>query len=162
MKKVNVSLRPIVSNINLPTVIKTAILPGDTMESIFVATQVGEIFYIRNRIARLFLDIRQRIIELGTNGGYDERGLLGLAFHPNFYYNGLFYLHYSKAGTLGQGALSGSFHPNPCEPETLNLRWVNRNTQYDHIDTVEEWILQPSGQSQRRRTLLNLRRPFEP
>lgn len=160
MKKVNVSLRPIISNINLPTVIKTAVLPGDTMESIFVATQVGEIFYIRNRIARLFLDIRQRIIELGANGGYDERGLLGLAFHPNFYYNGLFYLHYSKAGTQGQGALSGSFHPNPCEPETLNLRWVNRNTQYDHIDTVEEWILQPSGQSQRRRTLLNLRRPF--
>lgn len=160
MKKVNVSLRPIVSNINLPTVIKTAVLPGDTMESIFVATQVGEIFYIRNRIARLFLDIRQRIIELGANGGYDERGLLGLAFHPNFYYNGLFYLHYSKAGTQGQGALSGSFHPNPCEPETLSLRWVNRNTQYDHIDTVEEWILQPSGQSQRRRTLLNLRRPF--
>jgi hypothetical protein len=96
LKKVNVSLRPIVSNINLTTVIKTAVLPGDTMESIFVATQVGEIFYIRNRIARLFLDIRQRIIELGANGGYDERGLLGLAFHPNFYYNGLFYLHYSK------------------------------------------------------------------
>ncbi|NLK63770.1 MAG: PQQ-dependent sugar dehydrogenase, partial [Tissierellia bacterium] len=154
MKKVNVSLRPIVSNINLPTVIKTAVLPGDTMESMFVATQLGEIFYIRNRIARLFLDIRQRIIELGANGGYDERGLLGLAFHPNFYYNGLFYLHYSKAGTQGQGALSDSFQPNPCEPETLSLRWVNRNTQYDHIDTVEEWILQPSGQSQRRRTLL--------
>ena len=160
MKKVNVSLRPIVSNINLPTVIRTAILPGDTMESIFIATQVGEIFYIRNRMVRIFLDIRQGIIELGSNGGYDERGLLGLAFHPNFYYNGLFYLHYSKAGTQGQGALSESFQPNPCNPETLNLRWVNRDTQYDHIDTVEEWILQSNGQSQRRRTLLNLRRPF--
>ena len=160
MKKVNVGLRPIVSNINLPTVIKTAVLPGDSIKSIFIAAQVGEIFYIRNGQVRLFLDIRQRIIRLGQNGGYDERGLLGLAFHPNFYYNGLFYLHYSAAGTQGQGALSGSFRPNPCDPETLNLRWANRNTQYDHIDTVEEWSLQSNGQSQKRRTLLNLRRPF--
>ena len=89
MNKVNVRLRPIVSNINLPTVIKTTILPGDLMESILIATQVGEIFYIRNGALELFLDIRQRIIKLGSNGGYDERGLLGLAFHPNFYYNRL-------------------------------------------------------------------------
>ena len=37
---------------------------------------------------------------------------------------------------------------------------MNRETQYDHIDTVEEWILQSNGQPQKRRTLLNLRRPF--
>jgi len=85
LKKVNVSLQPIVSNINLPTVIKTAVLPGDSIESLFIATQIGEIFYVRNGIIELFLDIRQRIIKLGSNGGYDERGLLGLAFHPNFF-----------------------------------------------------------------------------
>lgn len=91
MKKINVSLHPIVSNIDLPTVLKTTILPGDAMESLFIATQVGKIFYIRNRTVKTFLDIQQRIIKLGgSNGGYDERGLLGLAFHPNFYYNGLF------------------------------------------------------------------------
>ena len=86
--------------------------------------------------------------------------MLGLAFHPNFYYNGLFYLHYSVAGTQGPGALPEPFKPNPCDPRTLNLRWINRETQYDHIDTVEEWILQSNGQPQKRRTLLNLRRPF--
>lgn len=160
MKKVNVSLRPIVSNINLPTVLKTAILPGDSMESLFIATQVGEIFFIRNGTIETFLDIRQRIIRLGSNGGYDERGLLGLAFHPNFYYNGLFYLHYTSANTQGPGALSGSFVPDPCDPRTLNLKWINRENQYDHIDTVEEWMLQSNGQPQKRRTLLNLRRPF--
>lgn len=160
MKKVNVSLRPIVNNLNLPTVLKTAVLPGDSMESLFIATQVGEIFYIRNEIINLFLDIRQRIIELGSNGGYDERGLLGLAFHPNFYYNGLFYLHYSLAGTQGTGAPLESFIPYPCSPGTLNQNWLNRENQYDHIDTVEEWILQPNVQPQKRRTLLNLRRPF--
>lgn len=160
LKKVNVNLRPIVNNINLPTVIKTAILPGDSMESLFIVTQVGEIFYIRNGVLKLFLDIRQRIIELGSNGGYDERGLLGLAFHPNFYYNGLFYLHYSAAGTQGPGALSESFIPDPCNISTLNFKWISRENQYDHIDTVEEWILQLNGQPQKLRTLLNIRRPF--
>jgi len=164
--KVKVSLRPIVSKINLPTVLKTAILPGDSIERLFIATQVGEIFYIGNGVIRTFLDIRPRVIKLGTSeegvsgSGYDERGLLGLAFHPEFYYNGLFYLHYSVAGTQGPGALSEHFKPNPCDSSTLNLRWTNRETQYDHIDTVEEWILQSNGQPQKRRTLLNLRRPF--
>jgi hypothetical protein len=161
LRKVKVGLQPIVSNINLPTVLKTAILPGDSIESLFIATQVGEIFYRRNGSLRTFLDIRSRIIKLGgSSGGYDERGLLGLAFHPEFNYNGLFYLHYSVAGTQGPGALSEPFKPNPCDPRTLNLRWTNRETQYNHIDTVEEWILQANGVPQNRRILLNLRRPF--
>ncbi len=161
-----VRLRPIVSKINLPTVLKTAILPGDSVERLFIATQVGEIFYIGSESLRTFLDIRPQIIKLGSfepgvsGGGYDERGLIGLAFHPQFYYNGLFYLHYSVAGTQGPGALPEHFKPNPCDPKTLNLRWINRETKYDHIDTVEEWILQSNSQPERRRTLLNLRRPF--
>ncbi|GAA3413801.1 PQQ-dependent sugar dehydrogenase [Paenibacillus hodogayensis] len=164
MKKVKVRLRPIVSKLNLPTVLKTAILPGDSIERLFIATQVGEIFYIGNGAIRTFLDIRPRIIKLGvSSGGYDERGLLGLAFHPEFYYNRLFYLHYSVAGTQGPGALPGtfeSFKPKPCDPGTLSLKWINREIQYDHIDTVEEWMLHSNGQPQKRRTLLNIRRPF--
>jgi hypothetical protein len=161
VKKVKVRLRPIVSKLNLPTVLKTTILPGDTIERLFIATQPGEIFYTGNGDIRTFLDIRPRVIKLGTSrGGYDERGLLGMAFHPEFYFNGLFYLHYSVAGTQGPGALSEKFKPSPCEPGMLNLRWINRETKYDHIDTVEEWILQMHGQPQKRRTLLNLRRPF--
>lgn len=161
---VKVNLRPVVSKINLPTVLKTAFLPGDSIESLFIATQVGEIFSIRNGAVSTFLDIRPRIITLGaSSGGYDERGLLGLAFHPQFYYNGLFYLHYSAAGTQGPGALPGafeSFKPNPCDANTLSLKWTNRDMQYDHIDTVEEWLLQSNGHPQKRRTLLHIRRPF--
>ncbi|KKK39068.1 glucose dehydrogenase [Mesobacillus campisalis] len=161
MRKLKVGLRPIARNINLPTVIKTAVIPGDSMERLFIATQVGEIFYIGDSGLRLFLDIRPRIIKLGASrGGYDERGLLGLAFHPEFYYNGLFYLHYSAAGTQGPGALPDSFQPNPCDPPSLNLRWTNRETQFDHIDTVEEWVHLPNGEPRKRRTLLHLRRPF--
>lgn len=160
MKKLKVRLQPIVSRINLPTVLKTAILPGDSKERLFIATQPGVIYYIGDGAVKTLLDIRPRIIKLGANDGYDERGLLGMAFHPEFHNNGLFYLHYSLAGTQGPGALPGAFRPDPCNPETMNLKWTNRETRYDHIDTVEEWILQPNGQPQKRRTLLNLRRPF--
>jgi hypothetical protein len=160
LNPVKVRLQPIVSKINLPTVLKTAVLPGDAFESLFIATQVGEIFCIRNGTIRTFLDIRPRVIKLGTNGGYDERGLLGLAFHPEFFYNGRFYLHYSLAGTQGPGALAEPFMPDPCDPETLNLKWTDRENRYDHIDTVEEWSLQQNGHPRKRRTLLNLRRPF--
>lgn len=117
MTKVKVRLRPIVSRINMPTVLKTAILPGDSIERLFIATQVGEIFYIGNGVINTFLDIRPRILKLGASGGgYDERGLLGVAFHPQFHYNGLFYLHYSIAGSQGPVAFSESFKPDPVIP----------------------------------------------
>jgi len=151
--KVKVRLQPIVRQINLPTVIKTAVLPGDSTESLFIATQVGEIFYVRNGEVHTFLDIRSLVIELGANGGYDERGLLGLAFHPTFYYTGLFYVHYSVEGTQGPGAPYSTYRPDPCNPNTLNLQWTDRENQYDHIDTVEEWVLQSNGQPEKRRTL---------
>lgn len=160
MNRINVSLQPLVNNLNLPTVIKSMTFPGEEEESLVIATQVGEIFYTRNNILEMLLDITSEVIELGTNGGYDERGLLGLAFHPDFSNNGLFYLHYSMADSQGPGALSGPFIPDPCNPDTLNLSWTERDKRYDHIDTVDEWILQRNGQPRRRRTLLNLRRPF--
>lgn len=104
-----------------------AIFPNDTVERLFIATQVGEILYTDFDGIQTFLDIRSRILKLGImNGGYDERGLLGLAFHPDFHNNGLFYVHYSLIGTQGPGALPGSYNPNPCDPATLNLRWENR------------------------------------
>ncbi len=162
MDNVSVNLRPIITNLNLPTVIKTTYLPNDREETLFVATQVGEIFYLRDSEVMLFLDIEDNVLELGTeSSGYDERGLLGLAFHPDFHYNGLFYLHYSLAGSQGPGALDEPFIPNPCDINTLNLTWEDRENRFDHMDTVEEWILEANGQPPRmQRKLLNLRRPF--
>ncbi|HHX32285.1 MAG TPA: PQQ-dependent sugar dehydrogenase [Bacteroidales bacterium] len=96
MRNISVDLHPLITILNLPTVIKTAYLPGDTDERLFIATQVGEIYYLGNGTVEPFLNITDQVIELGKeSGGYDERGLLGLAFHPNFHNNGLFYIHYS-------------------------------------------------------------------
>jgi len=122
--KVKVRLQPIVSKINLPTVLRTTILSGESIERLFIATQIGEIFYIGDGEIRTFLDIRSRIIKLGKSeqGGSGERGLLGLAFHPQFYYNGLFYLHYSLAETQGPGALSEQ--PNLDSPDFFQRRFI--------------------------------------
>ncbi len=162
MANISVNLQPLISNLNLPTVIKTAILPNEGQERLFVATQLGEIFYLGDGLVELFLDISDRVIELGRQtGGYDERGLLGLAFHPDFQYNGLFYIHYSLAGSQGPGALEGSYRPNPCNLASQSLTWDDRENRYDHIDTVEEWVFENNGgPPSKRRTLLNLRRPF--
>ncbi len=160
MKKVKVKLLPIISKINLPTVIKSARLQGDFNDSLFIVTQPGEIFYIRNGVKDIFLDIKDRIIKLGGSSGYDERGLLGLAFHPRFEVNGIFYIHYSVNGSQGPGALTQPFIPNPCDLNSLNLKWINRTVKYDHIDTVEEWVMKPNMEKVKIRTLLNLRRPF--
>ena len=161
LKNVKVNLRQLVTGLNMPTVLKTAVLPGDSAERLFIATQVGEIFYIGDGAVETFLDIRHRIIRLGASGGgYDERGLLGLAFHPGFRHNGLFYIHFSLVGTQGPGAFPGSFRPDPCDPGTLGMKWINRESQFDHIDTVEEWVYQPNSLPGKRRTLLNIRRPF--
>lgn len=75
--------------------------PEDGSQRLFVVDQVGLIWIISEgkRIEKPFLDLRARIVEL--NSFYDERGLLGLAFHPNFATNGRFYVSYS--GTLQAG-----------------------------------------------------------
>ena len=44
-------------------------------------------------MATPFLDISSKMVSLMTN--YDERGLLGLAFHSNYASNGKFYVFYT-------------------------------------------------------------------
>lgn len=71
------------------------IAPVDSSQRLFVADQTGLIWIISEgrRLEPPFLDLRKRVVEL--NSFYDERGLLGLAFHPAFASNGRFYVSYS-------------------------------------------------------------------
>ena len=71
----------------------------------FVTDQTGEVWIItdQGRQDEPFVDVSDRIVELGRFWGdyadqqqeYDERGLLGIAFHPDYQNNRKFYLHYS-------------------------------------------------------------------
>ncbi len=65
---------------------------------LFVVDQIGKIRIVENGnlLPTPFLDISSKIFPLGAN--YDERGLLGLAFHPDYSSNGKFYVYYSAPG----------------------------------------------------------------
>lgn len=70
--------------------------PSDESNRLFIVDQVGKIWIIDNEGDMLpdpFIDISSQLVTLNT--GYDERGLLGLAFHPAYKSNGKFYLFYT-------------------------------------------------------------------
>ncbi len=72
-----------------------AIHAGDGSGRLFIVDQIGEIRILQNGVLlpAAFLDIAARMVPL--NAGFDERGLLGLAFHPGFASNGRFFVRYS-------------------------------------------------------------------
>lgn len=159
LKNIKVNLNPILNNINLPTVIKTAILPNTDNESIFVATQIGQILRIEETISTIFLDIRDKIIQLGINNGkYDERGLIGLEFHPNFISNGIFWIYYSINDTSGKSV--PVIKVDPSNIESLHQTWNNRDEYYDHINVLEEWKYISMDNILLRRTILKIKHPF--
>ncbi|HEX2717444.1 MAG TPA: PQQ-dependent sugar dehydrogenase [Gemmatimonadaceae bacterium] len=76
---------------------------GDDSDRLFVIDQVGRVMIIREdgTVAPTpFLDVSAKIVPL--NRFYDERGLLGLAFHPKFEENGKFYVYYSRPYAAGE------------------------------------------------------------
>jgi glucose/arabinose dehydrogenase len=90
----------------------------------FVVDQVGLIRILRpdgTLASQPFLDLRDRIVKLSPS--YDERGLLGLAFHPDYAHNGRFFVYYSAP--LRPGAPAGfnttstvsEFHVSASDPD---------------------------------------------
>ena len=75
--------------------------PDDT-KRLFVIDQVGKVWIIKadgTRMPHPFIDISSKIVSLIPD--YDERGLLGLAFHPYFRQNRKFYLFYTAPPLAG-------------------------------------------------------------
>ena len=70
------------------------VFPDDDTGRGFVVEQAGRIIALDgDGEAGTFLDIRDRVNDRG-----EEEGLLGLAFDPDFYSNGFFYVYYSADG----------------------------------------------------------------
>jgi hypothetical protein len=70
----------------------------DDSKRLFIIDQEGKIWIVKpdgTRSTTPFLDVKGKLVTLQT--GYDERGLLGLAFHPEFKTNGKFYVFYNAA-----------------------------------------------------------------
>jgi glucose/arabinose dehydrogenase len=100
----------------------------------FVVDQIGKIWGLNpagNRMPQPFLDISTKITPLSP--GYDERGLLGLAFHPDFQRNGRFFVFYTAP-------------PGPSTPAGYNNRttiaeYRTQGGQEIHADASSERIL---------------------
>lgn len=83
----------------------------DNTGRLFVVDQTGQIWILTENGTRLdepFLNLADSLVEL--NPHYDERGLLGLAFHPGYSENGKFYVYYSRP--LREEAIDNFSHTN--------------------------------------------------
>lgn len=84
----------------------------DGSDRLFVIDQIGKVWIVNpggQVMPKPFIDISAKMVSLIPQ--YDERGLLGLAFHPNFKANGKFYLFYTAK-------------PNPGGPDP-KVSWDN-------------------------------------
>ena len=98
-------------------------VPDDNSGRTFIYDQAGLIWVLNNGVKALApaLDLRPRMVTLG--GNYDERGLLGLAVHPNFAQNPLIYTYTSE--TNGR----------PGDFQTVLSPGVTNN----HQSVIAEW-----------------------
>lgn len=64
-----------------------------------VCEQTGQIRVLENNklIDKPFLDLENKLVKM--SGAYDERGLLGIALHPEYKSNKKFYVYYSAPST---------------------------------------------------------------
>ncbi len=121
-----VALKPVsIGQLTAPTDIANA---GDGSGRLFVCDQKGQVRVIKGGmlLPTPFLDITARVIAL--NPTYDERGLLGLAFHPNYNQRdgmnqplpgfGRFYVFYSAPSPNVGG------NPNPVSCRTTISEFV--------------------------------------
>jgi glucose/arabinose dehydrogenase len=106
--------------------------PGDPR--LFVVERGGTIQVIHDGIRTQFLDISA----FTTTDG--ERGLLSMAFDPNYPSNGLFYVYYTGDGTDSGGALGDihidEFHvspdPNLADPASRRTVWTFSHGASNH------------------------------
>jgi len=84
----------VVSGLDNPLLVTHA---GDGSGRLFAVEQTGFIWVIQDGqlSAEPFLDVSSLLSDDVFRGGYTERGLLGLAFHPDYETNGLFFIDYT-------------------------------------------------------------------
>ena len=108
--------------------------PGDGSGRLFLVDQTGLIWILSNgkRVEQPFLDLRAQLVEL--NDFYDERGLLGLAFHPDFSDNARFYVSYS-------GHLQSGSSPEEWDHTTYISEFTVSTNDVNQADPNSELIL---------------------
>lgn len=100
----------------------------DASGRLAVIDQVGKIWMLDkagNKMATPFLDITNKMVTLRQ--AYDERGLLGLAFHPDYSRNGKLYVFYTA--------------PPPAGGPTTDAGNTGLPKVWDNTTTVSEFLV---------------------
>jgi glucose/arabinose dehydrogenase len=121
---IGIELQPIATGLRAPVLVTHA---GDGSNRLFIVDQAGQIL-IHNGLQVLatpFLDLTSTIVTV--NPGFDERGVLGLAFHPDYETNGRFFVRYSvpRQGVQGVDPCFGT--ARACHSEVLAEFTVSAN-----------------------------------
>jgi glucose/arabinose dehydrogenase len=107
-----IQLSPVVTvGITTPTFVVHA---GDVSNRLFIVQQNGIVLVLHPSasLSSQFLDIRSKVLAGG------ERGLLGLAFHPQYASNGRFFVYYTRAG---DGAIVIAEYGVSGNPDVANV-----------------------------------------
>ncbi|MDX2138421.1 MAG: PQQ-dependent sugar dehydrogenase [Chloroflexota bacterium] len=105
---------------------------GDGSGRLFVLEQTGMIWIVQGgvQLDEPFLDISAALPPAVLRGGYSEQGLLGLAFHPDYAENGVFFISYTD--TAGDSVIS-----------RMRVSTDNPNVADDAVEEVLLFIDQP-------------------
>jgi glucose/arabinose dehydrogenase len=106
---------------------------GDGSQRRFIVEQDGRIRILTGSGVLLttpFLDIRGRVRSPADGGGNTERGLLGLAFHPSYETNGLFYVNYTRQTTSSS-----------TNGDTVIAEYHRSSTNADRASATERTVL---------------------
>ncbi len=103
---------------------------GDGSNRLFIEEQGGIIRVLQpgSSTPTVFLDIHTKVVAGG------ERGLLGLAFHPQYAANGRFFVYYTRSGdgTLVIAEYKVSANPNVADPTEAVLLTIPHPTNTNH------------------------------
>jgi glucose/arabinose dehydrogenase len=122
-----IQLTKVASGLKSPLLLTSA---NDGSNRLFVVEKTGKILIIENGqlLSTPFLDVSSKMVKVSSL--YDERGLLGLAFHPNYTMNGRFFIYYCAPSSK-----TGVDHENVIAEYTVDPLNVNK------ADPLSETIL---------------------
>lgn len=142
-----VELESIATGLDAPVGMAVA---NDGTNRLFILEQTGAIRIIDTQnenqlLPTPFLDLSSQLVTLRP--GFDERGVIGLAFHPNYSSNGLFYVFYSAPhpspppddgsgnffptrSTISEFQVSGN--PNVADPLSERILLTIDKLQFNH------------------------------
>jgi glucose/arabinose dehydrogenase len=135
---ITINLQPLCSGLVAPVLATHA---QDRSGRLFVLDQPGKIYVLDTQqgvcLPEPYLDLTSKIVTV--NPGYDERGLLGLAFHPNFKNNGRLFVRYSAPREANPGDPCAA-PPFGCHAEVL-AEYRVRDPRANVADVVSERIV---------------------